>query len=195
MRTESHLVAALIEQRPTQLSNSSPSSKPNFIQQTQQQLLGEVQTATKIINEVFIEASFHIQEFARLKNNTATSTQEQKVFSDTFRNWFNNEIRMAINEMSGANQSVACYVLKDRLDRFPIFDPQWTPPFVRNGTILENFLRSQSPVLLQQLGEVETLLTRHKTNATPAEKDTVQQWQVALNELSQKVAPHKTLKL
>lgn len=195
MRTESHLVAAILEQRPTEFANIPQPSKPNFIQQTQQQLLGEVQTATKIINEIFVEASFHIQEFARLKNTTATSTQEQKIFSDAFRNWFNNEIRSAINEMSGASQSVACYVLKDRLDRFPIFNPQWTAPFVRNGTVLEKFLRSQSPILLQQLGEVETLLTRHKTNATAAEKDMVQQWQVGLNELSQQVAPHKTLKL
>lgn len=195
MRTESFLVAAVLEQRPAEFNASTPKSSVTIIEHTQQQLLGEVQTATKIINEIFIEASFHIQEFARLKNTTATSTQEQKIFSDTFRNWFNNEIRTAINEMPGARQSVACYVLKDRLERFPIFDPKWTPPFVRNGTVLEKFLRSQSPVLLHHLGEVKTLLTRHKTNATPSEKETVQQWQISLNELSQQVAPHKTLKL
>lgn len=195
MRTESSLVACIIQQRPTvptEMQNSAPVS---VVDQVCQQLLGEVQTATKIINEIFIEASMHVQEFARLKATTVTSTQEEKEFAQTFRNWFNGEIRSAINQMPGATQSVACYVLKDRLERFPIFDPQWTPPFVRNATVLEKFLRSQSPTLLGHLGEVETLLTRHKTNATADQKEAVEQWQAALSELAHTVVPHKTLKL
>lgn len=195
MRTDSSLVASIIQQRPsvpTQTQNSTP---PTVVDQVCQHLLGEVQTATKIINEIFIEASMHVQEFSRLKATTVTSTQEEKEFTQTFRNWFNDEIRSAINQMPGASQSVACYVLKDRLERFPIFDPQWTPPFVRNGTILEKFLRSQSPALLNNLAEVETLLTRHKTNASAGEKESVEQWQAALNELARTVVPHKTLKL
>lgn len=195
MRTESSLVASILQQRPVVPTEPQKSNTPTVVEQVRQQLLGEVQTATKIINEIFIEASIHVQEFSRLKSTTVTSTQEEKEFAQTFRAWFNGEIRTAINQMPGATQSVACYVLKDRLERFPIFDPQWTAPFVRNGTVLEKFLRSQSPVLLVHLGEVDTLLTRHKTNASPTEKDTVEQWQAALNELARTVVPHKTLKL
>ncbi len=195
MRTESSLVASILQRRPVVPTEPQKFNTPTVAEQTCQQLLSEVQIATKIINEIFIEASMHVQEFSRLKSNTVTSMQEEEEFTETFRSWFNGEIRSAINQMPGAAQSVACYVLKDRLERFPIFNPQWTPPFVRNGTVLEKFLRSQSPTLLSNLSEVENLLTRHKTNASLDEKDTVEQWQAALNELAHTVAPRKALKL
>ena len=196
MRTESSLVAKILEQRGTLPQAPSKPATPTVVEQSLKQLLGEVQTATKIINEIFVEASFHIQEFARMKKSSPTTAEEEQTFATTFRQWFHGEIQSAISQMPGATQNVACYVLKDRLDRFPIFDSQWVPPFVRNGTTLEKFLVSQSPALLAQMDEVSALLTRHKTNASETERDTVAQWQAALNELARSVSqPSKTLKI
>lgn len=195
MRTESSLVAQILQQRPQRETTSHKAEKPTVMEQNIAKLFGEVQVATKIINEIFVEGSIHIQEFARLKSSTTTTPAEEQQFFNNFSQWFSKEIHSAINQMPGATQSVGCYVLKDRLERFPIFDPQWTPPFVRNGTVLEKFLASNSPVLLGQLKDVNTLLTHHKTNASEAERNTVIQWQAALNELTANITPHKTFKI
>lgn len=196
MRTESSLVAKILERRDTCPETLSKPAKPSVVDQSLKQLLGEVQTATKIINEIFVDASFHVQEFARVKKSSPTTADEEQTFATTFRQWFHSEIQSAITQMPGSSQNVACYVLKDRLERFPIFNTQWVPPFVRNGTTLEKFLMSQSPVLLAQMDDVSALLTRHKTNATESERDTVAQWQASLNELVHRVSPpQKTLKI
>lgn len=191
MRTESVLVAKILEQRPVSPQSVSKAVKLSVTEQSIKSLLSEVQTATKIINEIFVEASFHVQEFARVKKSSGASTEEEQNFATSFRQWFHSEIHSAITQMPGATQNVACYVLKDRLERFPIFDDQWVPPFVRNGTTLEKFLVSKSPTLLTQMDDVTTVLTRHKTNASESERDTVNQWQAALNELAHSIIPPK----
>lgn len=189
MSTSSSLVAELLTHRSP--ARTPPAvARPSVVEQNITALLSDLQTATKIINEIFVETSLHQTEFARLKNSAHPPTeQETQWFKKELAHRFSHSIRSAIAQMDGPTQSVACYALKDHLDRFPLLSEQWTAPFVRSATVLEKFLRSRSPSLLPYLPNSSQLLTQHQTAASPQERQIVEQWQAALNHVVEQVNP------